>query len=300
MRKLYTEKEIQFLKDFYPIQDKEAVIELRNNFWDKHKDKFVFINVNRNQPRKDLFRTLLAFKKLLDRRRAKGKDDVYLYMHCNIFDSGLNLLDMSKQIGLVEGDEFAHPDPKQFNVSHGYPVEVLNHMYNASNCLISTTLGEGWGLSLTEAMAVKLPVIAPDHTSISEILGKTSNGLAERGFLVKTDNCFVQHDDNSRVRPLTDVNDLVDAMEYVVENRETLQPMIERAYEWVKTLSWEDELVGGKWKTLFEQAYVGNIASRYLALDEALKKVLKEKNFGRNEECPVCKPVKYKHCRHYE
>jgi glycosyltransferase involved in cell wall biosynthesis len=30
-------------------------------------------------------------------------------------------------------------------------------------------MAEGWGLTITEAMAVKLPIICPIHTSISEI-----------------------------------------------------------------------------------------------------------------------------------
>lgn len=286
------------LDDFHPLEEEE-IVKLREQFWNIHKDKFVFINVNRNQPRKDYFRTLKAFKILLDRRRAKGKDDVYLYCHCNILDTGLNLIDMAKQIQLVDGDEFAFPDPKNFGPNSGFPLSMVNKLYNAADAVISTTLGEGWGLSLTEAMAVKRPIIAPDNTSIPEILGKTNSGGVERGFIVKTKGDFVQHDDNSRVRPITDPEDLADKMEWVVENREKLQPIVDKAYEWVKALAWEGELVGAKWKMLFEDAYKMTLVKRAFAFDEMLANTKDMKNLGRNDMCPICK-VKFKNCRHYE
>lgn len=257
--------------DFYPLED-EKVQELKEMWNENNKDKFIFINVNRNQPRKDMFRTMLAFKKLLDRRRAKGKDDVRLYTHCSINDTGLNLIDMSKQIDLVEGEEWMFPDPRMFTASQGVSIEMLNKMYNAADCVISTTLGEGWGLSITEAMATKRPVIAPDHTSIREILGRTENGGAERGLLIKTYGEFVQSNDNSRVRPLVDVDDMVDKMEYVVEHREELKPMVDRAYDWVQALKWNGELVGAKWNKLFESAYYMALAKRgHAVADEAEK-----------------------------
>jgi glycosyltransferase involved in cell wall biosynthesis len=37
------------------------------------------------------------------------------------------------------------------------------------NCYLTTNRGEGWGLTISEAMRCKVPVIAPLHTSIEEI-----------------------------------------------------------------------------------------------------------------------------------
>jgi glycosyltransferase involved in cell wall biosynthesis len=42
---------------------------------------------------------------------------------------------------------------------------------------LSTSLGEGWGLGVTEALAAGLPVAVPRHTSCLEI----QNGLEQRG-----------------------------------------------------------------------------------------------------------------------
>lgn len=290
-------------KDFYPLEE-ARIQELRQNLWNDKKDRFVFLNVNRNQPRKDLFRSLQAFKILLDRRRASGKSLPYLYMHCNVFDNNMNMLEMSKQLNLTEGDEWAYPDAKYFGPAAGFPVNVLNDIYNAGDAVISTTLGEGWGLSITEAMAVKRPVIAPDHTSISEILGKTTAGTAERGILVKIlPHGFVQQNDNSRIRPITDPEDLADKMEFVMDNRALLQPMVDTAYDWVKMLEWGGPEVGGKWDTIFENAYLNVLTVRSLELDNHLKKAMGVEDLGRNDICPICSAggaqVKVKNCRHY-
>lgn len=284
--------------NFFPVSAEEKA-ELKRQFWADKKDKFVFINVNRNQMRKDIYRTMLAFKKLLDKRRANGKDDVYLYLHCNVFDgSGANILEVAKQIQLVEGEEFGFPRPETFSTSKGYGIEVINHLYNASDAMVTTTLGEGWGLSLSEAMAVKIPVIAPDHTSVPEILGKTLNGNAERGFIVKTSDSFVQNDDNSRIRPITDVDDMVEKMNFVVENRDKLQGMVDRAYHWVKELEWSGERIGGAWRALFESAYTYNLTIRAVEIDKQLTQEIASLKLNPNDDCPVCK-IKYKKCRHY-
>jgi len=285
-------------KEYYPLTDDEEVKALRRKFWtEANENKFVFINVNRNQPRKDLYRTLKAFKILLDRRRAKGKDDVYLYMHCNIFDNNMPLLEMAKQIELVEGDEFAYPDPKVFGPSEGFPTRVVNEMYNASDAVVTSTLGEGWGLSVTEGMATKKPVIGPDHTSLSEMLGRTDSGIGERGVLVKTAGAFVQSNDNGRVRPITDEEDLADKMEFVLENRERLQPMVDRAYDWAKSLEWNGQEIFGKWLPIFLSAYKMSLAKRARQIDAHLKEQFKKDGLNRNSQCPVCN-TKLKHCPH--
>ena len=284
-------------EDFYPIEDAEKVEALREQLWGKHKDKFVFINVNRNQPRKDLFRSLKAFKILLERRRAKGKDDVYMYLHCNVFDNNINLVDISKQLNLVEGDEWAFPDPKRFGPSSGFPTHVVNNIYNASDAVISTTLGEGWGLSLTEAMATGKLIIAPDNTSIPEILGKTDGG-AERGLIVKCNSEFVQQNDNGRVRPVTSAEDLADKMEWAVENKAKLGALTGPALEWVKELQWGGQKIGGAWLQLFENAYEIALVKRALEVDKEITKKCLRDNIGRNDECPACPGTKFKNCRH--
>lgn len=285
-------------KQFYPLDltDEERMKLRVKYFGEKNARKFIFMNMNRNQPRKDLFNSMRACKALLDRRRDAGKDDVYFYFHCLHKDiSGLNLLEMSKQINFVQGDEFAFPNPVQFTASQGYPIEIINEIYNAVDCVFSSSLGEGFGLSVVEGMSTKKPVIMPGNTALNEIVGNN-----ERGLLVKSGESIrdfiVLANDNDRVRPITDTEDLVKQMEWVIDNPDKVKAMVERAYKWVSELHWDKELIGKKWITLFENAYKQVINDRKIAVIEENTDFSKLK---RNDMCPVCR-VKFKNCVHYE
>ena len=290
------------LKDFFPIpwSEKERMEKRKFYFGKEHYQKFIFMNLNRNQPRKDFFRSLKACKMLLEKRRAKGKNDVYFYFHCLCNDpAGINLIEVAKQLDFVPGKDWGFPNPKLFTTTYGFDVKIVNELYNCVDCVFSTTLGEGFGLSIPEAMATKKPVIVPNNTSMPEITG---NG--ERGILVKSgassNDFVVLPNDNDRVRPLVDVNDLVDKMEWVMENPEKVSQIVERAYEWISTLDWSSERVGGQWKRLFERAWQDLLLARRIAKLEAETDFSK---LGRNSVCPVCsqltgKKIKIKKCPH--
>ncbi len=285
-------------KQFYPMElKKEKQIEMKKKYFgENNPNKFIFMNLNRNQPRKDMFRSLQACKILLDRRRKKGKDDVWFYFHCQHSDSsGLNLIEMSKQIGFVQGTEFGFPNPYMFSASKGFSIEMVNELYNTVDCVFSTTLGEGFGLSLVEAMATKKILVFPDNTAIKEIVGNN-----ERGILFKSgdtpNNLAVLANDNDRIRPVSNVIDLVDKMEWVMENQGKVKTIVDRAYAWVKELDWTGELVGKKWKLLFEKASEIVFKER----DELMAESKVDwKKLTRNDRCPICK-IKVKRCRHSE
>ena len=86
------------------------------------------------------------------------------------------------------------------------PVSEVNELYNAANVNISSTFGEGCGLSLIEAQAAGTPSIAPRNSAIPEMLGDT-------GWIV--DNCGVinMSMDNAHMRPAGDCGSMMDALE---------------------------------------------------------------------------------------
>lgn len=276
-------------KVFHPLSPEETK-QARRKFWgEKHEGKFIFANINRNQPRKDMWRSLLACKKLLDRRRAKGKDDVYFYLHCQVVDTGnMNLLDISQQMKFVRGDEWAFPSAQLFSAGNGFSLEMVNQLYNACDFIFSTTLGEGWGLSTVEGMATGKPIIFPANTSLPEIIGNN-----ERGLLYKSGSTPGEHvvlaDDNSRIRPTANVDDLVDKMEYLIEHPEVSERIRQKSFEWVKELAWNGSLVGEKWKLLFEKA--AELVDK--------ERLIWEFDLGRNDTCPACN-IKFKHCFHFQ
>lgn len=279
---------------FKPLDEKEIKKFRKQYFGDAIKDDtFLVINVSRNQPRKDLARTLAAF--------AKFKEQVpnsHLYLHCQGNDAGGSIEEMAHNFGLVIGNDYSLP--RDFSANAGFPVEQVNQIYNAADLCISTTLGEGWGFITTEAMATKTPICAPNITSIINIFGtngiecdvaQLDKGLEVRGIPIKAGStnsewiCMGQ-DDNERIRPLTNVDDMVDKMLWAYKNPNKVQTIVDRAYEWVQELSWDK--IADQWEAIFERVYTD--LQRERALGAAIDKT------NRNDPCPCGSGLKFKKC----
>jgi len=235
-------------KDFYPLTPAQKE-EARNTiFPEPLRDKFIVTNVNRNQGRKDISRSLMIMKELVNR----GVDDVFLYMHMQETDFGGSVIQMATAMGLDPNKHFTIPDPRQFGAHSGFPIEFLNGIYNASDAYLTTTHGEGWGLSITEAMATKLPVIGPRNTSLPEILGENS----ERGWLVNSGHTpshwIIKDNDNERMRPLMSVEEAADAILYVKNNPAEAQEKVELAYDWINEHTWKK--ICKQWLAIFDRA----------------------------------------------
>ena len=132
--------------------------------------------------------------------------------------------------------------PKDFSENKGCDNAQLNRIYNAFNCFITTTTAEGWGLTVTEAMATKTLVICPKHTSLTEI---TNNGDLTLNFMFLQTNVFVN--DFEKIRYTcnpNEVNTLLGVAYNLINDEEELQIMvaekIQRAYDKVKGMTWEN------------------------------------------------------------
>ena len=234
------------LKDFFYIDDKEVVQGVRNAIFGPMADKFIVTNVNRNQGRKDISRNFMILKELRDR----GHDDIVFYMHMQETDFGGSIIQMSRNFNLEPGVDWLLPNPQQFSAHMGFPIEMVNHIYNASDVFLTTTHGEGWGLSITEAMATKLPVVAPDNTSLPEILGE------DRGWRIPSGDTptkwVIKDNDNERARPLMDVEKAADAILEIKNNPELAKLRAENAYTWIQDYTWQN--VCKNWISLFSKA----------------------------------------------
>jgi len=239
-------------RDFYPLDDDEKM-QFRKRYFGKHSNRFIFTNLNRNQQRKDIPRTIQAFAEF-----RKHVPDSLLYLHMARQDQGWDLPEVCASYGFNINDDVIFPE--NFGPNQGYPVQIVNMIYNISDCIISTTLGEGWGLSWIEAMATKTPVIMPDNTAISENIND------ERGYLVKSGSnsslYTVLPHDNEVIRPMVDVEDMVEKMLVVYGDYDAAMKKAEKAYEWVITkMDWQTGVVP-KWLSIFNKAYEDVIADR--------------------------------------
>lgn len=230
--------------EYFPMRDDG----FRKSYFKDNADKFIFMNLNRNQQRKDIPRTIAAFVEF-----KKYVSNVCLYLHMEKKSQvGWDLPTICEFYGLEIGNDVIFPN--RFVSIYGYPSYIINKIYNSVDCVISTTLGEGWGLSWIEAMATKTPVIMPRNTTL-EIIG-------DMGYLVDSGsniNLFTVLPLDDVVRPLVDIDDLFEKMIVVHGNYEIAMEKAERAYKWVTSeYQWgdTDSPISQKWIKLFDKAQI--------------------------------------------
>jgi glycosyltransferase involved in cell wall biosynthesis len=114
-------------------------------------------------PRKAWPQQLQAFSEF-----HKKHPDSKLYLHTLMTPEvgGYNLWDLVKMLKL----EDAVIVPEQFQYIAGYPSEFVADIYNASDVLMSATMGEGFGIPIMEAQACGTPVIIGGWTAMEELL----------------------------------------------------------------------------------------------------------------------------------
>ena len=242
-----------------PLEEKKA---FRQEYYSGkvHEDTFLIGIVARNQMRKDIPRAMKIFREFLKRR-----PNSFLYIHAKETDSWGSLREYARQFGLREGDEWGFP--ANFDENTGYPLEAMNAIYNTFDCTFSTTLGEGFGMPIVEAMAINLPVIAPNHTSITEIFGVPKGkidsmdtldltkvrGIPLNNGTTASEWATYGPNDFERFRPLTNIEDAVKKLIWVYDNPEKAKQIAQNGHDWVQQYSWK--AIAQKWDEVFTKVY---------------------------------------------
>lgn len=128
---------------------------------------FVVLLLDRNQPRKALDIAVDGFAEWIDRRKADGKpvDHIKLLYHGAVRDAGWDIDIQLDDVGLLDHLVLTSLDMKPLS---GVTRDDLRAIYSAADVRLTTTAGEGWGLTLMEAMACGVPVIAPEWAAVAE------------------------------------------------------------------------------------------------------------------------------------
>jgi len=156
-------------KEYFVLPEKDSLA-FRSQYFGRHSEKFIITNLNRNQQRKDIPRTIQAFAEF----RKEVKDSI-LYLHMARNDQGWDLVEVCKAYGLDISNDVIFPE--NFGPNQGYPREVVNMIYNASDCVVSTTLGEGFGFCVHP----KTNVYTEEGVKYIENLTITDNVLSSDG-----------------------------------------------------------------------------------------------------------------------
>ena len=232
------------LNDFHPIDVREKRLFKRAMFGDAFADRFMFLNVNRNQLRKLVPSNLLAFRAF---REQVGPDKAFIYLNMKTADVGWDLNKVCESLGLRVGVDVLFPP--NFNVQKGLSLEQLNKVFNVADVLTTTAVGGGWELALTQAFATKTSVIAPHNTSHIELCGpQNEEADGTRGLLYKSGETLSRQivfpHDNEVPRPLPNLEDMVHKMLFAYSKPEFREKMEDNAYNWVKdNLSWSRDVV---------------------------------------------------------
>lgn len=219
---------------FYPLPN-EKNSETKKRLFGTD-DVFVFGSVNRNSARKDLGTLIIGFAMF----KHTSQVNAVLYIHCNPKDKmGIDCHRLSSRLGLeINKDIFF---PKEFCENNGYSESELNEIYNSFDCFITTTTAEGWGLTVTEAMAVKKLVVCPKHTSLTEI-----TDMGKNAFTFKFIQRAVFVNDFEKIRFISNPDEVaqVCGIVYNLQNEEPevqkqVQEIIDNAFDFVFKWKWD-------------------------------------------------------------
>ena len=125
-------------------------------------------------PRKSFPQAFDAFAQF-----AKAHDDAYLYVHTSAQPEGggIDLPTLARAVGIPE-DRIAFPPEHAWHIGV-MDKHFVSSLYQAFDVLLNPSMGEGFGIPILEAQACGVPVIACEHSAMTE--------LTQAGWLVSGD-----------------------------------------------------------------------------------------------------------------
>jgi glycosyltransferase involved in cell wall biosynthesis len=129
------------------------------------KDDFIVLRVDKNSGRKDYPATWKALVPFMH-----DHPNVRVHLHCqgDGLEHGLDIKSMLTR-DPETSERFSLPS--NLDTYTGWPESDLVALYNAADVFISTSRGEGFGLTIAEALACGTPVIAQNVSAIPEVVG---------------------------------------------------------------------------------------------------------------------------------
>lgn len=187
-------------------------------------DCILAVRVDRNSLRKNFADTIIALAPVM-RRHPK----LHAWLHCKDEDSaGIDLNMFVSRFPDIQ-DRFHWPG--EFDTNQGWTVENLRAVYTAGDFFVSTSGGEGWGLTLAEAASMELPIIAMNVSAIPEVVGPG-------GILLEPSRTYVPLSGQDNWLP--DVDQFSSAIERLVNSRGARTQLGKEGRKHVAQFTWDE------------------------------------------------------------
>jgi glycosyltransferase involved in cell wall biosynthesis len=212
---------------FIDIPKEEAKVKTGFN-----SDDFLVVNMNRNSGRKVWETTIKAFLELLLRENMNPRIKLYcgcLPFHNDGIDIGMNVRTECIRRGMdAEHVVFNHVfiSPKPMHLTD----EEVNDIYNAGDVGISTTRGEGFGLTPVEHMYLNRPQVVTGIPALKETMGQYAH-FVEPKLWIRIGEAE-NHDGETA---LCDYRDFADHLQYCFKNPNELpnaREYLREKYSW--------------------------------------------------------------------
>lgn len=171
-------------------------------------DSYIVGNVNRNAPRKRIDLTIMAFARWV--HEARLPDTVYLWLHMAKLDRGWDIVQLARFYDIEARLILTSHELTSFN---GIAEADMHLVYAAFDVQVSTTLGEGWGLTTMEGMACGVPQLAPDYSALGE-------WAREAAALVPCTSYMATPERVNTIGGIVDQDGLVQMLQFLYESAE--------------------------------------------------------------------------------
>ena len=204
--------------------------ELKDKWIPDKKDRFIILWVGANQRRKRLDLVFKSFRYFLDNYCSNAT----MVLRTNVGNPMYVGWNLQRLTGLFEftSDEIVF-------VGRDIAREGLRDLYQMADVGGPYIGMEGWGLCVTEMMAAGTPTVLTDHSSFSEIGGRSG----ERALMAEVrdgpDGYDVLSSDYEVRRLVPDIREIARLLNNVRENPEGTQIMAARALAWCLENTWD-------------------------------------------------------------
>lgn len=207
-------------------------------------DRFIFGSVAANKANGQVHRKALAEIIMAFGVHIKEHPDSLLYLHTYMGNEmGGFEINRLLQVNGIKPDEVLMPDPNR--LSHGFSDQELAAIYNAMDCYVGPSYGEGFQVPLIEAQACGIPGISSKFTAPRDLVSEDWIQVEGQLFWDEAQASFWQ---------VPSVAQIMRAMDAMVEFKTDKEIKSEKSFEFA-----QDFDVAKVWKQKWEPYITANL-----------------------------------------